>query len=274
MTRMTFQAAAMMTQLQHKLDTIGNNLANLNTTGFKSRETNFSALLTQQINTEDATDNGARLTPEGIRVGAGAKLGHTNLNLQEGSLQTTERALDVALLEANHLFQVNVVENGTEEIRYTRAGNFYLSPINNEQVMLVTSDGYPVLGEAGPIILANDMDNVAIDENGRINVTRNGMEQVEGQLNIVEAVRPRLLEGTGDSLFRLSEETLANYNLNEIINDVEGNNVRLQSGALESSNVNMSIQMTDMIETQRAYQFNARTISVHDQMKGLINQLR
>ncbi|UOQ50268.1 flagellar hook-basal body protein [Gracilibacillus caseinilyticus] len=274
MTRMTIQAAATMGQLQKRLDNIANNIANSNTTGYKNRDANFSSLLSQQINLEaDPTNETGRLTPEGLRVGAGAKLGHTNFDFTQGSLQTTDRNLDVALLEDNQFFQVAVEENGQEEVRYTRAGNFYLSPMENDTVMLVTSDGNPVLGaNQQPIVLADDMEDLTIDENGMINVTRNGEQVVEGQIGVVEAVRPRLFEASGDSLFRLSEDSLNNYPLNEIINDVD--NISVQSGALEGSNVDIAKQTTDMIETQRAYQFNARTISMHDQMNGLINQLR
>ncbi|UOQ87062.1 flagellar hook-basal body protein [Gracilibacillus salinarum] len=274
MTRMTFQAAATMGQLQKRLDNIANNIANTNTTGYKNRDANFSSLLSQQINLEaDPTNETGRLTPEGLRVGTGAKLGHTNFDFTQGSLQTTDRNLDVALLEDNQFFQVAVEENGQQEVRYTRAGNFYLSPMENDTVMLVTSNGNPVLGaNQQPITLADNMEDLTIDENGMINVTRNGVQVVEGQLGVVEAVRPRLFEASGESLFRLSEDSLTNYPLNEIINDVD--TIRVQSGALEGSNVDIAKQTTDMIETQRAYQFNARTISMHDQINGLINQLR
>ncbi|SHM61531.1 flagellar hook-basal body protein [Gracilibacillus kekensis] len=276
MTRMTFQAAATMGQLQKRLDNIGNNIANSNTVGYKNRDANFSSLLSQQINTEpDPTNPIGRLTPDGLRVGSGAKLGHTNINFDQGSLQRTDRNLDVALLEDNHLFQVAVNENGEEEVRYTRAGNFYLTPVEGEQVMLVTSDGNPVLGQGGdPIVLANNMDDLNIEENGQINVTRNGVQMIEGELAVVEAVRPRLLEAAGSNLFRISEQSLESYPFDDIINGVGFADVNMESGALEASNVDIAKQQTDMIETQRAYQFNARTISMHDQMKGLINQLR
>ncbi|MDX8047614.1 flagellar hook-basal body protein [Gracilibacillus sp. S3-1-1] len=276
MTRMTIQAAVTMGQLQNRLDNIGNNIANANTAGFKGRDANFSSLLSQQINTEpDPTNPVGRLTPEGLRIGSGAKLGHTNVNFEQGSMEVTDRNLDVALLGDDQLFQVAVEENGVAETRYTRAGNFYLSPQEDNQVMLVTSDGNPVLGAGGePIVLMNNMDDLKIEENGAINVTRNGVQNVEGQLEIVQAVRPRLLEAAGNNLFRLSEESLDNYPLAEIVNNVGQADVRLKSGALETSNIDLAKQTTDMIETQRAYQFNAKTISMHDQMQGLINQLR
>ncbi|WP_323125859.1 flagellar hook-basal body protein [Gracilibacillus oryzae] len=259
MSRMSFQASVTMTQLQKKIDTIGNNIANLNTHGYKNREVNFSSLLTQQIDAEEI--NNQRLTPDGIRVGSGARIGHTNINLKQGTIQTTDRALDVALLDANQLFQVSVMENGNQETRYTRAGNFYLSPTEaGDQLMLVTGDGNPVLGNNGPILLADGAEDIKINQNGQIEVTRNGNQQVEGQLTIVEAVRPRLLEASGNSLFRLSAESLENYEEAEIIQEVAQQEVNVKSGALETSNVNLSEQMSELIETQRAYQFNAKSM--------------
>lgn len=272
MTRMTFQAAVTMGQLQKRLDNIGNNIANVGTTGYKARESNFSSLLSQQINLEDP---GVRISPDGLRVGSGARLGSVNLNLSQGALQNTDRPLDVALQNENQLFQITVEENGQEETRYTRSGNFYLSPMENNQVMLVTSNGNSVLGADGqPIVLTNNMDDLKIEENGEINVTRNGIQLVEGQLGIVQAARPRLLEATGANEFRLSEQTLENYAFDEVLVNVGTPDIQLKSGALEASNVDLAKQTTNMLETQRAYQFNARTISMHDQMNGLINQLR
>lgn len=269
---MTFQAAVTMGQLQNRLDMIGNNIANVNTTGYKSRDASFSSLLSQQI---DLEAQGARLTPDGLRVGSGAKLGSVSLNLSQGSLQQTDRALDVALLNENHLFQIAVEENGILETRYTRSGNFYISPVEGNQIMLVTADGHPVLSEGGePIILGDNMEELKVEENGEILVTRNGVQLAEAQLGIIEVARPGLLEAVGDNNFRFSEETLGNYPFNEIAVNVGAADVQMQSGALEASNVDLAKQTTAMLETQRAYQFNARSLSMHDQMKGLINQLR
>ncbi|GAB2551812.1 flagellar hook-basal body protein [Gracilibacillus alcaliphilus] len=276
MTRMTFQAAVAMSQLQQRLDNISNNLANSNTTGFKQREANFSSLLSQQMETEpDPANQLGRLTPDGLRIGTGMRIGHMNFQFAQGAIQETDRNLDVALQQENQFFQVLSNNNGQEEVHYTRAGNFYLTPINEGQVMLVNAEGNPVLGaNEEAIILEDNMEDLKIDMNGDILVTRNGVQVPEAQLNVVQANRPRLLEAVNANEYRLSEDTLESYPLNEIINGVAANDLHLHSGALEQSNVDMSKQMTDMIETQRAYQLNAGTISMHDQMKGLINQLR
>ncbi|GAA0420399.1 MAG: flagellar hook-basal body protein [Bacillota bacterium] len=276
MSRTMIQAAVTMNQLQNKLDLIGNNMANSQTTGFKSRQADFSSLLFQQMNnmTDPANAEG-RLTPDGLRIGAGAKLGSTNINLSQGTLTETERALDTALLGENHFYQVQVVENGVTETRYTRDGAFYLSPMNNDQeVMLTNSDGSPILGVNGPILIEEGFDDIAIQPNGQIEVRRGNQTEVVGRLAIVEAVRPRLLEATGNNEFKLPNLNELGFNFGEIIQNVGDNESLLKSGALEMSNVDISKEMSDLIMTQRSYQFNARTISMSDQMSGLVNQLR
>jgi len=276
MSRMMIQAAVTMNQLQNKLDLIGNNLANSQTTGYKSRQTEFSSLLFQQINNlTDQANLVGRETPDGLRVGSGARLGSINTDLSLGSFTETGRALDVALLDEHTLFQIQISEDGTTETQYTRDGSFYLNPIANSQnLMLTTKDGYPVLGENGPIVIADGFDSIDIQSNGQVIVQRGNLTEIAGHLAVVEAVRPRLLEAVGQNAFRLPDLEQLGFNLNEIIQDVnpEGNLVKGRS--LENSNVDIAKQMTDMIMTQRAYQFNARTISMSDQMSGLINTIR
>ncbi|MFB1051557.1 flagellar hook-basal body protein [Paraliobacillus sp. JSM ZJ581] len=276
MNRMAVQAAVTMKQLQNKLDVVSHNMANLETTGYKSRNAQFTSLLTQQIdNFSDEQANAlGRLTPDGIRLGSGAKLGQINMNLALGTVKETGRGLDIALLKDNHMLQVDVTNNGVTERRFTRDGTLYLNEIANGQVMLSNGQGHPIIGQNGPIILQAGMEAVTISDNGLIQVTRDGQTAVEGQLNIVQAIRPQFLEAVGDNQFRLPDVTADAYNAGDIIQEVAFGDMALQAGALETSNVNLASQMTEMMETQRAYQFNSRTISMHDQMRGLVNQLR
>ncbi|MCA0971008.1 flagellar hook-basal body protein [Halobacillus litoralis] len=266
------QASVTMGQLQQKLDLIGNNLANTNTTGYKSRNSNFSSLLVQQIdNLDDESAERNRITPDGIRIGTGAQLGHTNLNLSQGSLQNTGRELDVALLGDNQLFQVQVpTEEGTET-QYTRAGNFYLNPLDNGQLLLTNADGYPVIGEDGdPIAIEEGFDGISITENGGLSITRGEQQEIEAQLDVVEAVRPRILEAAGQNRFRIPD----NIPDDGIFADVAFDDQQMQSQTLEASNVEIQKELTDLLMAQRAYQFNAKSISTSDQMMGLVNQLR
>lgn len=275
MSRMMIQAAVTMNQLQHKLDHIGHNLANSETTGYKSRRSEFASLLFQQINNlSDPANLEGRLTPDGLRVGSGAKLGSANIDLSVGSIQETERSLDVALLNKNHLFQIEVTEGNETEIRYTRDGAFYLSPVDGDQAsMLVTKDGHPVLGTNGPILIQEGFDAITIQPNGDVLVHRGNEREVVDTIQIVEAARPRLLEAVGDQHFRVPNLEELGFAFEEIIQQPEEMNL-LRSNALERSNVDLTEQMTEMLLAQRSYQMNARTITMGDQMLGLINQLR
>ncbi|WP_373893947.1 flagellar hook-basal body protein [Virgibacillus sp. CBA3643] len=270
------QAAVTMNQLQNKMDLIGNNMANSQTTGYKGRQADFSSLLFQSVNNVDDPANAqGRLTPEGVRQGSGAMLGSTNIDLTSGSIKETERALDTALLADNHFFQIQVTENDIQETRYTRDGSFYLSPVNDSQsVMLTTGDGNPVIGVDGPIVIAEGFDSIEIRGNGEIAVSRGAQTEVAGELAVVEVMRPRLLEASGENALRMPDLAELGFNPGEIIQNVAPDVDVVRGGALENSNVDISKQMTDLISIQRAYQLNAQTISTGDQMKGLINQLR
>ena len=276
MSRSMIQAAVTMGQLQQKLDTIGHNLANSQTTGYKSRQAEFSSLLFQQIENLNHPANGTgRLTPDGIRIGSGARLGAINSNMNAGNIVTTDRMLDTALLRENYFYQIQVTENNVTEIRYTRDGAFYLSPINdNGDLMLVTKDGHPVLGANGPIVIEPGFDSIQIQNNGQIIVSRNGQTDTADSLSVVEITRPRILEAAGNNMFRLPDLAALGYAFGEIVQAPANIDGMLKSGALEQSNVDIAEQMSELILTQRSYQFNARTISTSDQMMGLINQLR
>lgn len=271
------QASVTMNQLQKQIDTIGHNLANLQTPGYKSRQAEFSALLSQHIANMTHPENArGRITPDGIRLGTGARLGAINNKLEIGTMQQTGRSLDAALKNAHHFFQVSVLENGAEQIRYTRDGSFYVQPINNgAQLVLVTKDGHPVQGVNGPIQFdANNIDDIFIGDSGEITVRRGDVQEIVGQLAIVEIERTRILESVGDNFFQLPDLDELELNMADIVQNVPVGEAILDSGVLEMSNVRMEEQMSQLMNAQRSYQFNARTISMMDQMQGLINQVR
>ncbi|WP_040978286.1 flagellar hook-basal body protein [Oceanobacillus jeddahense] len=271
MSRMMNQAAVTMNQIQNKLDVIGNNIANNNTTGYKNRQVEFSSLLSQQINNLNTPENAeGRLTPDGIRVGAGAGLGAIHLNQLQGSLIETDRTLDAALTEENTFFQVNRVENGQEETVYTRDGSFFLSPQEGGVLALTTSDGHPVIGQGGPIEIQDGFDAVEFNDQGQLIVTRGDEQAAEAELAIVEAVRPSALEAEGDNFFSVTAEA----DIEEIMQVYNGEGSVIHAQALEQSNVDLSQAMTDMTAAQRLYQFNSRSISMGDQMLGLVNTIR
>ncbi|WP_026672854.1 flagellar hook-basal body protein [Alkalihalobacterium bogoriense] len=272
-------ASNTMGQLQKKLDTISNNLANTNTIGYKRREASFSDLLVQQVNNQLVhSKEVGRLTPNGIRVGAGAKIAQTAMRLEQGAMQQTERPLDVALTTKGTFFEIQVDVAGNPETRYTRDGAFYLSPnANNPQLLnLVTGQGHYVMGENGPIQIPANFKDITISEGGRISVSLNGGGNVDaGQLAVVRAERPQMLIQMGENLFGLPEN-LAEQGLNvaDIITALGAGEISMQQGSLEMSNVDMSREMTELMMTQRSYQYNARSITMADQMMGLVNSIR
>lgn len=271
---MNIQAAVTMRELQHRIDQIGNNVANVNTPGYKSQIANFSALMYQNIdNLSDVEQNAVgRTTPHGIRIGSGARLSSTKLDLSSGSLQMTDRGLDIALVEETDFLQVQVNENNQTETRYTRDGRLYLNNLPTGQLVLSTQDGHPVLGQTGEaIVISENIDAIRLNETGQVIIEQNQTEIIAGQLALVRANRPEVLEKAGANLFRLPNLELAN---DDLIINLDPNQNQIQTGMLESSNVDLAEQMSELLQTQRAYQFNARTISMHDQMRGLINQLR
>jgi flagellar basal-body rod protein FlgG len=279
--RSMITAANTMAQLQQQLDVISNNIANSNTTGFKRRETNFGELLAQQF-TNLPNDKATRLTPNGVRYGVGARLAETNVVLAQGALTKTDRALDVALAKEGQFFRVLVQgENGAQEIGYTRSGAFYLTPSaeNPNELMLVTSDGHPVLDENNaPILLPEGFKNITISNNGTITaVASDGRVMRRANIGITTILRPQLLQSVGDNIFTLPDLNALNVNEADVAVNMIGNlrnQISMTQGALEQSNVDLGTELTDMMITERSYQLNARAISLSDQMLGLINGIR
>nr|WP_289039195.1 flagellar hook-basal body protein [uncultured Allobacillus sp.] len=271
-----YNAATMMNQLQHRMDQSANNLSNMNTHGYKARQSNFSSLMVQQIDNMLRLDSdSSRLTPEGIRVGSGAKLAHTNILMDQGTIQATDRPLDVAIEHSNQFFVVNAPNaNGETEQQYTRAGNFYLQPVNdNEQVMLTDANGNPVEGNDGPIIIDHTFDNIEITADGRLETTTGDQRETVANIQLVQIDLPRTLENVGGGNYRLDAEGLG-VPAEEIVTAIPAEAVTLHTRSLEASNVNFAQEMTRMIESQRAYSLNSQSITLGDQMMGLINSMR
>ncbi|KOO37256.1 flagellar hook-basal body protein [Priestia koreensis] len=277
MNRSMINASNTMGQLQYQIDVIGDNLANVNTNGFKSRDVSFSDLLYQQFdNQPDQQKEQGRLTPYGIRQGSGAKLSQTYLQMNQGSFIQTNRALDAALQKEDQFFQVRVNQDGQQVTQYTRDGAFYISP-NGTQSMLVDRDGNSVLDAAGnPIAFPQDATDVQITASGAVEVTTPaGKQSID--LGIVQVNKPQLLEAKGNNHFQLPNLGAMNVTMADVLTPLApgaNRNDILQTKALEQSNVDVSQQMTNLTMAQKAYQFNARAISMSDQMMGLVNTIR
>ncbi|MFJ7934327.1 flagellar hook-basal body protein [Sporosarcina sp. NPDC096371] len=278
MLRTMTTATNTLNQLQQQLDIIGNNLANSATHGYKSSDAKFHELLYQQFN-NDKADTAPRQSPTGIRYGSGAVLGQAQMNWKVGTLQSTQRELDFALIEPKQYFNILMPGDGGEQTVYTRQGNFYVSPIANGQGMLVNADGYPVANSDGlPITFTDDITKFSVNASGTLEMTHtNGnVEMVELGITVME--RPNLMQRLSATNFGIPGN-LADLGVTqqEVLTDLRGaarNQVGIEAGALEASNVNYEKEMTDLITVQRSYQFNARTVTLADQMLGLINGIR
>ena len=278
MLRTMITATNTLNQLQHQLDSIGNNLANSNTHGFKSSETSFHELLYQQFN-NDKGDAAPRQSPLGIRYGAGAVLGQAQMNSKMGSLEITDRELDFALTTPKQYFNVLMPGADGEQTAYTRQGAFYVSPVGNDQLMLVTSEGYPVANAAGlPITFSQDVKNYSVRPNGSLELTLNNGTTQTIQPGVTVVERPNLMTKLSGTYIGLPAN-LAELGVtpNDVITNLQGaarGIIGMENKALEASNVNMQKEMTDLITVQRNYQFNARAVTLADQMLGLINGIR
>ena len=278
MNRTMITATNTMSQLQLKIDLIGNNIANANTTGYKSKEGIFSELLVQQFNNQPKQDQEiGRFTSLGIHGGNGARLGLIKVNLKQGSLKTTGRELDVALQREDLFLKIDV--NG--ETQFTRDGSFYLSPSaqGDNQLNLVTSNGHYVLDEnEQPIVITGNVNTINITEDGSISfVTDTGGFQ-SYNLGMISVQNAQYLEQKGGNIVGLSplyvEQGLAEETIfTNLVGNLRGD-ISLQQGTLEASNVDISKEMTDLINVQRQYQFQARSVTMADQMLGLINSVR
>ncbi|MCK2018718.1 flagellar hook-basal body protein [Peribacillus frigoritolerans] len=280
MNRTMMTATNALNQLQSKIDQISNNIANVDTTAFKKTQTSFHDLLTQSFNNQPGeTKEKGRLTAPGIRQGTGAMLSKSQLVLSQGALKTTDRNLDAAFTRDDQFFTVSVQDDNGVNTRLTRDGAFYLSPNANDRMMLVTSAGHKVLNENGePILIEGNIKDIKISENGLLIVDTEEYGEKSFGLGIVSVKKPQFLDRLGGNLLGLPK----NFNAlgvteDDILTALTGdsrNQAAVRQGTLESSNVDLSKEMTDLINVQRSYQFQSRAVTMADQMSGLVNGIR
>ncbi len=266
---------------QQKIDTSANNIANVNTTGFKRKDQNFSEILASQINNQGRTSQEiGRLTPNGVRVGYGVRTGLTQLVMEQGQAIQTGNPFDL-MIQGKGFFQVgypSATAGAPDEVRYTRDGNFHLSPNPNKQgsYHLVNANGGYLLDQSDQPIELNDQYEVSISANGQIqlkNKDGNGVPFLSSQqVGIVDIQNQHILKNEGGNEFSIDTTVLPNRsNTADYVKLIQSNEVHLSTGVLEGSNVDLTKEMTDMMTTQRSFQMNARAVSYADQMIGIAN---
>lgn len=258
-----------MKNFQTKLDVIGNNIANVNTYGFKKGRVNFKDLVSQSI--AGASAPGEILggvNPK--QVGLGSQLGTIDTIDTQGSLQTTGRSLDLAISGDGYFVLTDLDgDNPT----YTRSGNFYLDSGDDSGGRIVNADGKFLKGEEGVITIPTEAKSFSIGSDGIVSfVDSAGNIQEAGQISMAKFPNSGGLEKIG------SNEYQETTNSGEPLPDVPGgpNGAgSIVAGALEMSNVDLSEEFTEMIVAQRGFQANTKIITTSDEiLQELINLKR
>lgn len=258
MLRALYSAAAGMQSQQMNLDVISNNLANVNTTGFKKSKIEFQELLYQTTRAPGAEQGSGNVLPTGIQVGEGARPVATSRIFTSGDLTQTGERLDVAI-QGDGFFEVQLPD-GTRA--YTRDGAFKTSSDGR----IVTSDGLPLQGGFQPVPAGTT--NITIGANG--DVTYSGPNGTTSfQVQLVRFTNPSGLESSGSNLYR---ETAAS-GPPELGAPGENGFGSLNQGYLEMSNVKVVEEMVNLILAQRAYEVNSKAVQAADEMMQQSNNL-
>ena len=254
-------AATGMDSQQTNINVISNNLANVNTTGFKKSRVNFQDLMYQQIRQPGSPNAQGSQIPVGIEVGHGSRVSATQKLFTEGSVQATDNPLDI-VIEGDGFLQVQKPDGS---IAYTRDGSLKL----DGQGRIVTSDGYLLQPQ---INIPENATDISITSDGTVNVLVDGQEeaQTQGQIELVRFSNPAGLNSSGRNLY---EDTMASGEPQTGQPGTQGFGT-ISQGFLEKSNVKVVEEMVNMISAQRAYEINSKAIQASDEMLQTASRLK
>ncbi len=261
MMRALYIAATGMEAQQLNIDIISNNLANVNTTGFKKSRGDFQDLLYQTIKMAGSSSGGGTQVPSGIQVGSGVRPASVQKLFSQGDFQNTQNPLDLAI-EGDGFFQVSMPDGTTA---YSRSGAFKKDSTGR----LVTSDGYPV---EPSITLPSDTVSITVSANGIVSILQAGNSSATdvGNLQLIKFSNPTGLNALGRNLF------LPTAASGEAITGTPGEAGfgTLAQGFLEASNVNIAEELVNMIIGQRAYEINSKAMQSADEMMRTANEVK
>ncbi|HHU20787.1 MAG TPA: flagellar basal body rod protein FlgG [Bacilli bacterium] len=283
MLRSMYSGIAGLKGFQTQLDVVGNNIANVNTSGYKKSRVAFQDMMSQTIAGASAP-TGIRGGINAQQVGLGSQIGAIDVIHTQGNRQTTNRTLDLAL-EGDGMF---IFASGVDEdeinlpdanLLYSRAGNMYLDDDN----YIVNANGEYLVGtnEAGNPIriqLPEDFTSFSIQGNGIVNyIDENNETQEAGQIALANFANPGGLEQVGANMYRstVNDGLVTADDGTPLLHEPEDGVASIVSGALEMSNVDLAEEFTDMIVAQRGFQANTRIITTSDEiLQELVNLKR
>ncbi len=268
MVRALWTAASGMTSQQLNVDTISNNLANVNTAGYKKETVNFKSMLYQKM--EEPVIGGIQ-KPSSLQVGHGVRVGAMNKIHTQGILQETGNQTDLAIQGKGFFGVVN-----GNALNYTRDGSFQFSMMADGTYGLVTSEGSPVISvDQEPIVIDSEIpvDRLSIGADGRITYTdaATGITEELAQIAVFQFANQEGLEAVGSNLYA---QTAASGEARLEAEDDTLVKSTVKTGYLEGSNVQVAEEMVNLIVAQRAYELNSTAIKTVDTMLQEANDLK
>lgn len=261
MSRSLWVAKTGLEAHQTQMDVISNNLANVNTAGFKRNRAVFEDLMYQVVRQPGAQVGAANQLPSGLQLGTGTRVVATERIHTQGNLKDTGNSLDIAI-QGNGFLQVEMPDGA---FAYTRDGSLQV----DQNGQLVTAGGYPI---QPPINIPDNALSITIARDGTVSVTQPGDVGISvqiGELQLSTFINPTGLQSQGENLY---VETDASGPANFAAPGLDGAGLILQS-YVETSNVNVAEELVNMIATQRAYEMNSKVIQTSDQMLAKLSQM-
>ncbi len=262
--RALWTAATGMKTLQLAIDNTSNNIANVNTTGYKAQRSEFKDLMYARLSYRDNSDKTG--VPVGLEVGHGVRTAAIVKNFQAGSMQATGNPYDLAI-NGDGFF---AVKNPAGETVLTRDGAFKLG-LGENGMELLTADGFKVEGEDGPIVFEGDIVETKVEYDGTVKVRRPGNDaalfETIGKIKLLNVPNPKGMLSVGDNLFKVSPASGEAFT-------PELGETKIVQNYLEMSNVQVVDEMVNLITQQRAYEINSKAIQTADRMLEIANNLK
>lgn len=261
MMQSLYTSSTGMLGMQTQIDTTANNIANVNTIGFKKSRAEFADLMYKTMEYAGTSTSDTTKSPTGIEIGLGVRSTAINKIFSEGSLKQTDNKLDLAIT-GQGFFKLELPD-GTEV--YSRNGAFKL----DENGAMVNSDGYQLIPQ---IVVPEDATDITIGTDGTVTVIQPGQPQATqiGNILLTNFINPAGLHALGDNLY---VETDASGQPTDDTPGLNGLGV-LRQGFVELSNVQLVVELTDLITGQRAYDANSKVITTSDEMLQTTNSLK